>query len=218
MTAPESLREITNSRVDVADDPFDAAFVFDTVDDQVAVLRLDQPVLAGMIADLARVDQARAAASGYPVHSDNPPAGTLADSVAHTDAPVFDDAGLRPVQAAQLVWNESDPWHASLQFSVDQAAWSLDLGVGALTALLADLRQLNRERAVQAGWADPDDVDTDDGEASDDDHSERLRRLLPGRAPVMSLMDQLPQRWQLIVALAVLVLVIVLVILFNVVL
>lgn len=233
-TSEHPGREIRDAQINVSlDDPFTADMTFTTVDGDTARLVLEQPVLAGLIAELGEVDRARAAASGFPAgdsDGDTPPAGMFRDAVSDAASPATvdgddqhgddqhtgdGDTAKRPVTSGRVDWNKTSPWRAQLQLTPrDMGPHHLPLPQPVLSALLTDLRALNKERGIAAGWIADDTPDSDSD--SDGDKDKPLsQKLLPGRTQVMDVLNRMPDRWRLIAPLAVVAVVVLLTIILN---
>ncbi|MEP6560423.1 MAG: hypothetical protein ABJD68_05015 [Nakamurella sp.] len=190
-------------------DPSVAQFLFpaDHVD-RTAVLLLEQPVLAALIGDLAAVDDARAAASGYPREPRSPTA-SLASATAAQPPAESPDPTVIPIQQARTQWDPANPFDASLVFEVDGSVAALDLTLPVMTALLGDLATLNRRRAIQAGWT------TDDDPEFDDEKRSLTGRFFATHTAVQSGLERLPVSWQAILAATVVVVIVLFAVIFG---
>jgi hypothetical protein len=191
-------------------DPSVAQLLFPVDDvDRTAVLLLDQPVLAALIGDLAAIDDARAAASGYP-RTPRPPSASLAAASAVQPPAESPDPTVIPIQQARTEWDPANPFDASLVFEVDGSEAALDLNLPVMTALLGDLEDLNRKRAIQAGWTadeDPEEVD--------DEKRSLASRFLASHTAVQTGLNRLPLSWQAILAVAVIVIIVLFAVIFG---
>lgn len=190
------------------------------------VLMLDQPVLAALLAELRDVDRSRAALSGFSAadtqgEEPRPSRGTFAAAVDGQPARDFTDprgqvlTDLVSVTAADVSWAATtDPWRTTLLLACDgDDPIDVVLEQPLLTQLIADLADLNAERAVANGWADPDSDDED--EDGGDERKPLVSRLLPGRGPLQAILGSLPQRVQIFIACGFVVLIIVLIAIFS---
>lgn len=177
-------------------DPSVAQLTFPADDvDRTAVLLLDQPVLAALIGDLAAIDDARAAASGYP-REPRTTTVSLASATAAQPPAESPDPTVIPIQRACTRWDPAQPFDASLVFEVDGSEAALDLNLPVMTGLLGDLESLNRKRAIQAGWTTDDDPD----EGEQDEKPSLTGRLLASHTAVQTGLNRLPLSWQAILA------------------
>ena len=172
--------------------------------DRTAILWLHQPVLAAMIGDLSVIDDARAAASGYPREPRTTTASLAAATAAqpHAESP---DPTVIPIQRAWTRWDSAQPFDATLVFEVDGSEAVLDLNLSVMTGLLGDLENLNRKRATQAGWTTDDDPNDDD---DDDEKPSLAGRLLASHTAVQTGLNRLPLSWQAVLAGAVIVIIV----------
>ena len=110
------------------------------------------------------------------------------------------DPTVIPIQQARTEWDPANPFDASLVFEVDGSGAALDLNLPVMTALLGDLEDLNRKRAIQAGWTADDDPEEDD-----DEKRSLASRFLASHTAVQTGLNRLPLSWQAMLAVAVIV-------------
>ena len=190
-------------------DPSAAQLLFPADDvDRTAVLLLDQPVLAALIGDLAAIDDARAAASGYP-RTPRPPSTSLAAATAAQPPAESPDPTVIPIQQARTEWDPANPFDASLVFEVDGSEAALYLNLPVMTALLGDLEDLNRKRAIQAGWTADEDPEENDEKRS------LASRFLASHTAVQTGLNRLPLSWQAILAVSVIVIIVLFAVIFG---